>query len=261
LKAILFDFHNTLVTCDDWLDLEINTLPSLALDLLRSYGVLDSAPIHDSSLARDLFRALRVRARTSGVEISAVDGVTEVLHEMGYNPPLTAITDAVAELEEACLTYVEPVKGALRTLQQLHAANYKMAVVSSAGWPQFVEDALEFEQMRPYFDHVLTSAGEGIYKSDPEIFRRACARLDAAPHETVHIGDHARYDVQTARAAGLHTIWFAANAQRTAQLHDHDWAELQTQGNEADAIVHNLTEIPAILKTMQPRNTPDPDPQ
>jgi FMN phosphatase YigB (HAD superfamily) len=104
--------------------------------------------------------------------------------------------------------------------------------------------------MRPYFDHVLTSAGEGIYKSDPEIFRRACARLDAAPSETVHIGDHARYDVQTARSAGLRTIWFAANAHHTAQLHNHDWAELQRQGNEADAIVHNHPEIPTLIANM-----------
>ncbi|MEO5952935.1 MAG: HAD family hydrolase [Chloroflexia bacterium] len=246
----MFDFHNTLATCDAWLDLEINTLPSLSLDLLRAYGYLKNSPIHDSSQARTLFRALRQQARESGVEVSAVDGVREVLREMGYNPPLSAITEVVAELEEQCMTTLEPVEGALETLQQLHASGYKMAVVSSAGWPQFVEDALIREQMLPYFSHVLTSANEGIYKSDPEIFRRACARLNVSPANTIHIGDHARYDVQTAKAAGLHTIWFAANAHHTARLHNHDWQALQSEGNQADAIIHDLRQIPQIIQAL-----------
>ena len=66
--------------------------------------------------------------------------------------------------------------------------------------------------MRPFFTEVTTSAGEGIYKSDPVIFLRAVSRLDFEPDEAVHVGDHARFDVQTARSAGLHTVWFAAHA-------------------------------------------------
>lgn len=252
-SAILFDFHNTLVTCDAWLDLEINTLPSLSLDLLRGYGYLKGKPIHDSSESRRLFRALRQRARESGVEVSAVDGVSEVLTEMGYNIPISAIANVVAELENECMTTLMPVEGALKTLKKLHASGYKMAVVSSAGWPQFVEEALEREDMLPYFSHILTSANEGIYKSDPEIFRRACARLEVSPDNAIHIGDHARYDVQTAKAAGLHTIWFAANAQHTAQLHNHDWESLQRDGNEADAVIHNLREIPKTIKHLTTR--------
>lgn len=249
-SAILFDFHNTLVTCDAWLDLEINTLPSLAIELLARKGVLSHVAPSDYERARTLFRELRQRARTSGVEVSAVDGVRDVLRQMGYEPPLREIEAAVAELEEACVPSAAPVPGALDTLRQLHSAGYRMAVVSSAGWPQFVEDALIREGMRPFFQHVLTSAGEGIYKSDPEIFRRACARLRVEPSRAIHVGDHAVYDVKTAGEAGLHTIWFDANAQHTAQLHQHDWEALQRQGNEADAVVHDLREIPGALETM-----------
>lgn len=250
MKAILFDFHNTLVTCDTWLDLEINTLPSLTLDILRANGDLGRVPMHNGAEARELFQALRERARESGVEVSAVDGVRQVLKQMGFKDSRSAIEEAVAELEEHCLNFVEPVKGALSTLKKLYKAGYKMAIVSSAGWPPFVETALEQEEMLPYFSHILTSAGEGIYKSDPEIFRRACARLNSLPHETVHIGDHARYDVQTARAAGLRTIWFAAHARRTAILHNRDWEELEQQGQDADAIVHDLADVPKIVRSL-----------
>ena len=247
MKAVLFDFHNTLVTCDPWLELEINTLPSLALDRLRDNGDLGKAPIHDSAEARDRFRVLRQRARESGVEVSAVDGVRQVLAEMGYRASKSAIEEAVAELEEHCLLAVEPVKGAMRALERLRGAGYKLGVVSSAGWPPFVEMALETEGMRPFFSEVITSAGEGIYKSDPEIFRRACARLGVEPNETWHVGDHARYDVQTARAAGLRTVWFTAYARRTALLHNADWDDLERQGLQADAVIARLGQLPGVI--------------
>ena len=253
MKAVLFDFHNTLVTCDTWLDLEINTLPSLALDLLRAHGDLGNVPPHDSTEAKERFRALRQAARDSGVEVSAVDGVRRVLAEMGYKPSKSAVEEAVAELEEHCLLAVEPVAGAVRALERLRDSGYTLGVVSSAGWPPFVEMALEAEGLRPFFSVVITSAGEGVYKSDPEIFRRACARLGVEPGETWHVGDHARYDVQTARAAGLRAVWFNAHARRTALLHNADWAELERQGSQAEAVISRLSQLPgAILAAGSP---------
>jgi FMN phosphatase YigB (HAD superfamily) len=148
------------------------------------------------------------------------------------------------------LDSVEVIDGAESTLERLKSAGYRLAVVSSAGFPQFVEEALEEHGLLPYFDAVLTSAGEGIYKSNPEIFRRAVERLGAAPEETVHVGDHARFDVATARAAGLHAIWFAANAERTARLHGADWDALQALGEQADAVVMRLTEVPGAVESI-----------
>lgn len=247
IRAVLFDFHNTLVTCDEWLELEISTLPALALDLVRSYGYLRNSPPHDHARLRERFHLVRKGARESGVEISAVEGTRIVFEDLGYKVPLSAITEAVAELEKHCLTTVSPIEGGLETVERLHRSGLKLGIVSSAGWPDFVEMALVQEGLRPYFTEVLTSAGEGIYKSDPEIFLRACRRLGVEPSSTVHIGDHAVYDVQTARAAGLRTIWFNAHARRTAQLHNADWDELERQGSHADGTVSSLAEIPLVL--------------
>lgn len=247
MKAVLFDFHNTLATCDSWLDLEINTLPALVLDALWVDGILDGNVPSDRDKALSAFRTLRKQARESGVEVSAVEGTRRVLVELGYHVPEPALESAVAGLEKACLTDLRPVEGVLEILQRLRDVGYTMGVVSSAGWPPFVEMALEMEGMRPFFSAVLTSAGEGIYKSDPEIFRRACGRLGVAPGETVHVGDHARYDVVTARAAGLHTVWFNAHAHRTAHLHNVDWDELEREGSQADAVIDSLYDLPAAV--------------
>jgi HAD superfamily hydrolase (TIGR01509 family) len=250
IKAVFFDFHNTLVTCDGWLDLEIHTLPALALERLAVKGYLlegQTVSAAQTERATLLFHQLRQEARDSGVEVSAVEGVRNVLESMGYTPPIDDIEEVVSDLERNCLLDLAPVRGALDTLQRLRDAGYVLGVVSSAGWPPFVEMALEAEGMRPFFTEVTTSAGEGIYKSDPVIFLHAVSRLGFEPDEAVHVGDHARFDVQTARSAGLHTVWFAAHAQRTAHLHNADWDSLAKQGLEADAVIYALPELLAVL--------------
>jgi len=247
-RVVLFDFHNTLATCDAWLELEIKTLPGLALEKLRHDGLLQGRPAHSADEAERLFRDLRARVRASGVELSALDGTREVVTSMGYRVPDEELASVVEALEDACLPSVEIVAGAHECLSKLSEMGCRLGVVSSAGYPPFVERALEMLGLRTYFSEVVTSAEEGIYKSDPEIFRRAVSRLDAQPSEAVHVGDHALYDVTAARQAGLSTIWFGANAERTARLHSANWEELQRAGNEADAVVTSLLEVPEVVE-------------
>lgn len=248
IRAVTFDFHNTLVTCDAWLELEIRTLPSMVLYHLRDYGLQHGWPEPSTDEAQRLFRALRRRVHESGVEISAVEGVQDVLRAMGIRVPRKLIAEAVEDLEYQLLPSVEVIEGADTTLERLKSAGYKLGVVSSAGYPPFVEEALKEHDLLPYFDAVLTSAGEGIYKSNPEIYRRATERLGAAPEETVHVGDHARFDVATAHAAGMRAIWFAANAERTARLHGADWDALRRLGEQADAVVTRLSQVPGAVE-------------
>lgn len=54
-----------------------------------------------------------------------------------------------------------------------------------------------------WFEHVVDSALEGVRKPDPEIFRRALARMGASPEETMYAGDIPHVDVEGARAAGI----------------------------------------------------------
>ncbi|MEO8287730.1 MAG: HAD family hydrolase [Chloroflexota bacterium] len=251
IKVVLFDFHNTLATCDSWLELEIKTLPGLALARLRSEGYLDGQPEHSPEEATKLFRELRADVRKSGVELSAFEGTKRVLAQMDYHVPDEALLAVVAELEYDCLLDLEIMPGAHECLRSLSERGYRLGVVSSAGFPPFVESALETLGLRTYFNEVLTSAGEGIYKSDPEIFRRAVERLDAVPSEAVHIGDHAIYDVQAAHAAGLSAIWFSAQAERTARLHNANWDDLQKAGSEAEAVVTSLEEVPGAVEALR----------
>lgn len=246
-KAVLFDFHNTLAICDAWLDLEIKTLPSLSIEKLVLRGTLPGTSITRLEEAVNRFKALRQGVRVSGIELSAVEGTRLVLESMGYNLPIVEIDSVVAELEEALLPQVEMVDGADLALGRLRDDGHRMGVVSSAGYPQFVEMALEKLGLRTFFSVVVTSAGEGIYKSDPEIFRRAVRYLDVQPHEAVHVGDHPVYDVQAAKVAGLSAIWFSAHSARTAGLHSTPWEETVRAGAAADAVITNLRDLSDVL--------------
>jgi HAD superfamily hydrolase (TIGR01549 family) len=249
-KVVLFDFHNTLATCAGWLELEITTLPGMALSRLAGRDVLEARARERTGEAIALFKALRQRVRESGVELSAVQGVTQVLESMDYRAPQAEIESVVAELENECLPEVEMVAGADGVLRRLHDAGCLLGVVSSAGYPLFVELALEKLGLRTYFNEVITSAGEGVYKSDPEIFRRAVSRLGAKPSDAVHIGDHAVYDVRTAKAAGLSAIWFVAEARNTARLHGTEWSVTAEASSEADAVVESMSELFGAVATL-----------
>src|SRR5436190_1151556 len=172
-RVVLFDFHNTLATCDRWLELEIKALPGLALERLHAEGLIDGSIGGAPDEANRHFRQLRAQVRESGVELNAVEGTRQVLTRMGYHVPDEALAGAVETLEYACLPEVELMPYAHDCLRSLTESGYRLGVVSSAGFTQFVERALEMLGLRTYFSEVVTSAGEGIYKSDPEIFRRA----------------------------------------------------------------------------------------
>src|SRR5438094_4931273 len=246
--VVLFDFHNTLVKCDGWLDLEIRTLPGLVLGWLAADGLVESPSTDMISKASDLFRDLRTGVHKSGREISAADGAAQVLAQLGYQVALADVQHAVECLEDSLLPGVEMMPGAEDALKRLRDAGCSLGVISSAGFPPFVELALEELGLRTFFSEVITSAGVGIYKSDPEIYRLAVSRLGAIPSESVHVGDHPIFDIKAAKAAGLATIWFAAESASTGALRgEMNWRSQEgdemTAMTEADATICSLDEL------------------
>jgi len=252
-KAVLFDFHNTLATCDGWLELEIQTLPALTIEELVRRGSLSQSECRRRGEAVARFKALRQEVRLSGIELSAIEGTRQVLVSMGFDLPVVEVEAVVAALEEALLPEVEVVEGAGEVLAALKGEGYRLGVVSSAGYPRFVEMSLEVLGLRSFFTAVVTSAGEGIYKSDPELFVRAVRYLDVEPRQAVHVGDHPVYDVKSAKAAGLSAIWFSAHSERTAHLHSTPWEETVRVGEGADAVVEVLSDVPQAVRLLLSR--------
>lgn len=84
------------------------------------------------------------------------------------------------------------------------AAGLRYGVVSNSEGK--LSDLLARVGLLSYFELVVDSAIEGVRKPDPEIFRRALARMGVAASVALYAGDIPHVDVVGARAAGLDAV-------------------------------------------------------
>ncbi|MCX5048458.1 MULTISPECIES: HAD family hydrolase [unclassified Streptomyces] len=90
-------------------------------------------------------------------------------------------------------------------------------------------------------DLVVTSGDWGVAKPHSEFFERVLEVAQAAPRETVYVGDHPANDVFPAKAAGL----------RTAHIRRGPWGHLWADDPELRATtdwqIDSLTQLTAII--------------
>jgi epoxide hydrolase-like predicted phosphatase len=91
----------------------------------------------------------------------------------------------------------------------------KTGVISNA-WPD-TRAATRLCLNATIFDVLVFSGEEGLQKPDPEIYRRALARLEVAPGEAIFVDD-VLANVDGARAVGMAGIQFLSSAQVRAEL-------------------------------------------
>ncbi len=94
--------------------------------------------------------------------------------------------------------------------------------------------------LRPLLDTALVSEQEGVGKPNPEIFRRAAARLGVAPAQCVFVGDHPQNDIAGAKAAGMHPVFMAVRERMCPD------ATVPT--------AHELSELPDIIRRINRKN-------
>jgi HAD superfamily hydrolase (TIGR01509 family) len=92
-------------------------------------------------------------------------------------------------------------------LERLHGKAV-LGIISNANGK--LEEVTRRLGIRDYFNFVLDSGTEGVCKPDPEIFRRALAKVVMPPERAVHIGDHPIADVQGALNLGINAVHYDA---------------------------------------------------
>ena len=204
--AITFDFHNTLIRCDPWFDLEVSRLPAEVARALEASA--NSIPTTlKSAVLTDTYCALRSEIIAHGNELDAIEGVLETFRRLGVTVSVDEIAEIVDSLFRPLVRSSVVVDGVKDTLEHLRSRDVLIGVVSSAVHHDFLEWTLDHHGLSRYFDDVVTSASSGFYKSRPEIFLTACDRLGTSPEQTVHVGDSFRFDHLGGYAAGLRTVW------------------------------------------------------
>lgn len=240
-EAITFDFHNTLIECDEWFDIEVHTLVSDVLRYWHDLGEIE-VPAQVIANADAEYRKLRQAIHSHGHELPADRAVRAILDRIGYSLPWDAIDIALDSIMRGAFQFARPVEGAPETVASLARDGFRLGIVSIAVHHDFLIWSLERFGMIDLFDRITTSASCGFYKSRPEIYWSALADLGADPKKSLHIGDSLRFDVGGANRAGMRAAWY----QRPAAT-DVPTAELAP-----DLIVSTMAgAAPALIATLQ----------
>lgn len=192
VEAVLFDALGTLVTFDDpapRLAAALGVPEPAAAAAMEEEVAFYRAHLHEGRDDRSL---ADLRSRSAGVVRDAL-GLGHV--------PLGHVRDA---LLDAIAFRAAP--GAAAVLEEVRARGLRTAVVSN--WDASLPEVLARVGLGGW-DAVVASAPEGVAKPDPEIFRRALARLGVAPAAALHVGDRWEEDVLGARAAGVRAVHLA----------------------------------------------------
>jgi FMN phosphatase YigB (HAD superfamily) len=215
-QAITFDFHNTIASCPEWFELEVNRLPSA---FLRGWSATRQAALDATLLgeADSRYRDLRRDIIGHGNELTAEASLELIFAGMGIDVPEADIAPGVEHLMREALRGATPVPGAVETVLSIQRAGVPLGVVSSAVYHPFLEWTLESFGVLHAFQIVITSASAGFYKSRPELYWHAAESLSAAPARMIHVGDSLRFDVAGASRAGMGTVWLNYDGASAAE--------------------------------------------
>lgn len=131
-------------------------------------------------------------------------------------------------------------RDAAPTLRRLRQGGYRLAVVSN--WEPSLATTLEHLGLNRYFEIVVTSSVEGIWKPDPRLFRIALDRMGVTPDQTLSVGDHIERDIRAAWDAGLQAILldrfddypqFSPRVRNLSEL--SAWLQLHARQREASS--------------------------
>jgi len=135
----------------------------------------------------------------------------------------------------------EALHADVRPCLDVLAGRYRLGIL--ANQPSAVKDALHRDGLDRAFQVWGVSDDVGFSKPDPRLFAHVLEAAEVAPGESVMVGDRLDYDVRPAKSCGMHAIWMLRG-----EAPDDPTPE---QLAEADAAVHDLTELPAALEGLE----------
>lgn len=190
IRAVLFDFYDTLVYVDE-----------------APYRVAREQMAARLGLSvQELAQRMRSYRdeRMLGLIGSTEDQMRRLLRDL--NRP--ADEDLVAELarmeRQGLIGSAHPYPSAFRTLRRLRQQGYLLGLVSNAS--QTGEEVMVHFGFRAYFDAFVVSHAVGLLKPDPAIFLRACTDLNVEPNECAFVADGGFNELDAAHSLGMLAI-------------------------------------------------------
>ena len=128
-----------------------------------------------------------------------------------------ALAEITRVYADSFLDYPPPAHGdAVAVLRSVRDMGLRIGLISNTGMTPGAtfRTYLANTGMLDYFDILTFSDEVKMSKPGKEIFLLTLLSLDAAPEQTVHIGDSVRNDVAGAKHCGLKTVWITGFSER-----------------------------------------------
>jgi HAD superfamily hydrolase (TIGR01549 family) len=211
IKAITFDFWNTLYKAAPY---AAGLRRIFLLNLFaRNQIDVDEAQIDaaEDVSRREWNRVWREEYRTP----PASDWVRWMLDELLITLP-PADFDALADYYDRSLLDADPgptlIDGAAETIKRL-AGRYRLGVISDSGLSigNTLRQFLKRDGLLDCFTCTTFSDEVGVSKPHARIFQVTLDRLEARPHEAMHLGDLTHSDIAGAKAIGMGAVRLTAN--------------------------------------------------
>ena len=224
----------------EWEEVHARNVSNL-LAFLRAEGLDLEAEAFSQAFHHQRSRAYEI-ARATRVEYPAHRSLGEALSELGY-PRLDG--RLLADGMKALFRYEEArwklFPDALQTLESLQGAGYRLGLISNASDDAFIQRLVRRLGLAPYLCPALNSAGVGIRKPAPSLFRLVLEEWNLEPWEVAMVGDTLEADILGAQLAGMHSV---------LALMDENPANGELRDRVIpDATIEELAQLPRLLAT------------
>lgn len=228
IDAVIFDWGGTLVP---WV-----TLPSAEGWRAYAAAVHDGDPAAAAALAAALLAADDARWARARTEHHAFT-LADVLADAGVPPHEAA--EAAYRTFWAQGSLIDPE--AAPVLAELRSRGLRLGVLSSTLWPAaWHEEWLRRDGVLDAFDACVWSSELPYTKPHVSAFKAAMTAVGATdPARCVYVGDRMYDDISGAKAAGMRAVFVPHSDIPAVQLVPVD--------TEPDAVIHRLSELPALL--------------
>jgi HAD superfamily hydrolase (TIGR01509 family) len=212
-RAVIFDLDGVLADSEPWWN-EIDA------KLLSEYGVSYRGEYHRDVLGVSYRLAVEFYKKAFGLSAS----VEELMRRRGV-----IATEFFANR-------VGLFPSTKRTLERLREMKVRLAVATSSVSAS-ARPFLDRHELTPFFDVIVTGDEIERGKPDPDIYLRAAKKLGIGADACLVIED-ALSGIAAGKAAGM----------RVAAIPDRRFVDARDYEKEADYVLGNLSEIPALVR-------------
>ena len=213
LRAVIFDLDGILADSEPWWN-EIDS------KLLAEYGVIYRGEYHREVLGVSYRLAVEFYKKAFGLSAS----IEELMRRRG---------EIATEFFANRVGLFPSTK---RTLERLRDMKVRLAIATSSVSAS-ARPFLDRHGLTPFFDGIVTGDEIERGKPDPDIYLRAAKKLGIGADACLVIED-ALSGLAAGKAAGM----------RVAAIPDRRFVDARDYEKEADYVLGNLSEIPALVR-------------